>query len=595
MKKVYLIFPFLFLGNSALAQDEPKPLMDAIIYNANGENDKAQNCIQNFLNQSLKENNSLHIVQGYAIKSRLFTSQERFKEAAEYSNKAFELANKSKDPIEKAYAVLAKCNLDFNLSNYQNIVSDAKNEIPIAQKEHLPLLEYYLNLSIYNVYSQLGNFDLCRPYVDANLKLGSSLAPVFTTMAQFLNTILLQKQYEKNKKNIKLKDSIKSLFSHLQNEYYEGKELLPTFISVLVNDTKFVLTNDDLSKERYATFLKSRADSVFKYVQKIKINRELFTSVSYSLFAEYNSREGRIDSAIYYLKLANNTLKTPNLVYQYTKMQILNSLIELYVQQNDYKNAFVFETEKNKISKVFFDKEMENLNRKIEAQFDLKSKKAEIATLKAKEEFQSKLNYLYWGLIAMGGIAFYSVVKSYQFKLKFSKERAQNLKLEKDEAELQSKLSKEEQARLESEQNLLQIQQEQMKRELMLNMLHLEHKNSLLKNLHEKLNDGSTVNLQKIIKDENNIDLDFEQVKTQIQDIHPAFFSILSEKSFQKLTNLDVKYCAYIHLGLDTKQIAQLLNVEPKSVRMSKYRIKQKLGLDKDLDLESYLKEIIKF
>ncbi|ULT25979.1 LuxR C-terminal-related transcriptional regulator [Sphingobacterium sp. E70] len=59
------------------------------------------------------------------------------------------------------------------------------------------------------------------------------------------------------------------------------------------------------------------------------------------------------------------------------------------------------------------------------------------------------------------------------------------------------------------------------------------------------------------------------------------------------MTALDQKYCAYFYLDMDTKQIANLLHVEPKSVRMTKYRIKQKFGLDSQSNLTNYLKMIV--
>lgn len=83
---------------------------------------------------------------------------------------------------------------------------------------------------------------------------------------------------------------------------------------------------------------------------------------------------------------------------------------------------------------------------------------------------------------------------------------------------------------------------------------------------------------------------DFEDIKMQIQELHPTFFNQLSDKAVQKLTALDLKYCAYIYLQMTTKQIAQVLHVEPQSVRMFKYRLKQKFGLGKDVDLEVFLR-----
>ncbi|WP_241331049.1 hypothetical protein [Chryseobacterium arthrosphaerae] len=43
---------------------------------------------------------------------------------------------------------------------------------------------------------------------------------------------------------------------------------------------------------------------------------------------------------------------------------------------------------------------------------------------------------------------------------------------------------------------------------------------------------------------------------------------------------------------MDTKQIAHLLNVEPKSVRMTKYRLKKKFGLDEHTALESFFQGV---
>lgn len=57
----------------------------------------------------------------------------------------------------------------------------------------------------------------------------------------------------------------------------------------------------------------------------------------------------------------------------------------------------------------------------------------------------------------------------------------------------------------------------------------------------------------------------------------------------RKLTSLDLKYCTYLYLKMTTKQISQALHVEPQSVRMFKYRLKQKFDLSKDEHLDDFL------
>ena len=139
--------------------------------------------------------------------------------------------------------------------------------------------------------------------------------------------------------------------------------------------------------------------------------------------------------------------------------------------------------------------------------------------------------------------------------------------------------------------------QMQMQKELVANALQIEHKNELLKNLKEKFEtekfgDKTQFKLQSILKAEMKLDNDMTLLRTELQNVNPIFINKLKENSIQKLTNLDVKYCAAIYAQLSTKQMAMLFNVEPESVRMSKYRIKQKLGLEKDDDLEAFLLKV---
>ncbi|HEX7757496.1 MAG TPA: hypothetical protein VF421_19255, partial [Niabella sp.] len=164
-------------------------------------------------------------------------------------------------------------------------------------------------------------------------------------------------------------------------------------------------------------------------------------------------------------------------------------------------------------------------------------------------------------------------------------------------AELQSQLRAEEAARLYAEQQLLKAQQEQLQKELLAGTLQVEHKNELLYKLKEKLSihpgsEAVVKQLDRIVHEEALLDEDFEKIKSAFKDVHPQFFDRLQQKADGKLTSLDLKYCAYIYMKLSGKQIAALLHIEPKSVRMGKYRIKQKLGLGKEVVLEEYMNEM---
>jgi DNA-binding CsgD family transcriptional regulator len=177
-----------------------------------------------------------------------------------------------------------------------------------------------------------------------------------------------------------------------------------------------------------------------------------------------------------------------------------------------------------------------------------------------------------------------------------AEEEAQRLKLEEEEARLKIQLKEEEAARLAAEQLLIQQKNEQLQKELLVGAMHLNQKNELLANLTDQIKQESVSSLQSInaaIKENLMLDKDFEQFKNNLQNLHPEFFGKLQQYADGKLTALDLKYCAYIYMKLSSKQIASTMHVEQKTVRMTKYRIKKKLGLDKDTDLDNFIENII--
>ncbi len=58
----------------------------------------------------------------------------------------------------------------------------------------------------------------------------------------------------------------------------------------------------------------------------------------------------------------------------------------------------------------------------------------------------------------------------------------------------------------------------------------------------------------------------------------PEFYSRLTALN-PKLTPLEIRHCAYLKLNLSNHEIADILNVEVKSLQMSRYRIKKKLKI----------------
>lgn len=82
-----------------------------------------------------------------------------------------------------------------------------------------------------------------------------------------------------------------------------------------------------------------------------------------------------------------------------------------------------------------------------------------------------------------------------------------------------------------------------------------------------------------------NADSEFKQF---FERVHPDFYKALSEK-WPDLTPRDTRLCAFLYLGLSTKEIASLTFREIRSVESARNRLRKKLGLELSDDLGAYL------
>jgi tetratricopeptide (TPR) repeat protein/DNA-binding CsgD family transcriptional regulator len=80
----------------------------------------------------------------------------------------------------------------------------------------------------------------------------------------------------------------------------------------------------------------------------------------------------------------------------------------------------------------------------------------------------------------------------------------------------------------------------------------------------------------------------FEQ---QFQLLHRDFMSTLSAR-FPELSPIELKVCALLKINLNSKEIANILYVEPKSVEVYRFRIRKKLGLSREQNLLTTLATI---
>ena len=170
--------------------------------------------------------------------------------------------------------------------------------------------------------------------------------------------------------------------------------------------------------------------------------------------------------------------------------------------------------------------------------------------------------------------------------------------LQQQEEKYKQRLKKAEKARLKAEIEQVKEQLKAKTIELATKAKENDEKNKILASLDQKLksiedNPESLKRrlgeMKKIIHTHSN--LDDNTFEIQIDQLHQQFFETL-RKEFSDLTRYDLRLCAYIKIGFDSKEIADLLNIKPSSVYISRSRLRKKLNIETDEDLHSYLNSI---
>ncbi|MDO8951006.1 MAG: LuxR C-terminal-related transcriptional regulator, partial [Draconibacterium sp.] len=84
---------------------------------------------------------------------------------------------------------------------------------------------------------------------------------------------------------------------------------------------------------------------------------------------------------------------------------------------------------------------------------------------------------------------------------------------------------------------------------------------------------------------------DWSMIESQLEKIHPGFFNRLQTKH-PTISVKDKKLCAYLRLGLTSKEISGLQNITSKSVEISRIRLKKKLKISDKTRIVNYLSQL---
>lgn len=122
-----------------------------------------------------------------------------------------------------------------------------------------------------------------------------------------------------------------------------------------------------------------------------------------------------------------------------------------------------------------------------------------------------------------------------------------------------------------------------------------KQQHNLLTKIHAKVRSTSTTAAQakkymheiRILLE--NYDIEEDQVfETQMDELHQAYYKNL-KKQFPDLTSYDLRLSLFIKMGMNSREIAEILHVLPSSINVSRSRLRKKLQLEPKDDLYAFL------
>ncbi|WP_084438903.1 triple tyrosine motif-containing protein [Algoriphagus mannitolivorans] len=208
--------------------------------------------------------------------------------------------------------------------------------------------------------------------------------------------------------------------------------------------------------------------------------------------------------------------------------------------------------------------------------------------------------YVIYTILIVAGLwmGFMFLDKRYKKKTK-AIEIEKNRALQKKESELEDLTQRTEEEIIKLKNSKLEAEINFKNQELTSSAMHLIQKNKLLQDIKNSLKNLSSEEKNKQLNSQLNrlvksIDKDLEGgeewalFSQNFDQVHGNFITRLKER-YPDLTPQEIKFSAYIRMNLNTKEIANLLGISVRGVEIGRYRVRKKLGLERQENLSDFL------
>lgn len=526
----------------------------------------------------------------FFLNSEGFFSQEKSRSAEELYNDAFSL--KSKDPesaidlFDKSYelyvqaydtlnsiqTLLQKAYVYENTARYAKSYDALWRALLIADSFNNSGLKSVIYFRLGRIYSYYKREDKSIDFLKRALALQKELLKSgFNTEGNLTSYYysIAATYRELNKPDLSIKYLDSSYQVYTKNKSFTAKSYLDFEKAIYLSKTNKVTEAIDIMENIYPWFQK---------------NTPSYLVLFYKYWGDLYMGLGDLKmSEDYYLKSLKLSEEYKSHI-DFTPL-VYDKLSEVYVINGDYKAAFKSLQKAKELDAKFFD------SRSIENQ-SLLEIKDDYRLEKDRQEKIIKEQYLIQleqedeiiklqRVILIGSIFFLILLG-----IGYVKNLREKHKTEKEI------LRKTKELEIEKTKELLALKN----KELATSALQLIEKDEFLKDLKSKIRvGGDKVKINEINKVLRTVSVNnnknWDEFKLRFIDVNKEFYDAIFEK-FPKLSQGDQKICALIKLNFSSKDMARLLGISVESVHTVRHRIRKKMKLPREVNLEEYINSL---
>lgn len=285
--------------------------------------------------------------------------------------------------------------------------------------------------------------------------------------------------------------------------------------------------------------------------------------------------EEKYDSA---LILYNQAIKESKIHgVQVMLTEIYYNMSEIYFHKKDYVKARDFAIKYDQVKDSVQTIKNNNLLGIVEYRNKLKQQKTELIIENEEITLASrKKNWLIMALVFIISISGFLIYTIYKWKVFNEKKKRINRELISKEIELRNR-------------ELALAVMSQLKQ-----TKSIESLKDKLKEIEQTASQKNKPRINRLISDlsHDKSSLIWKEFKMRFSSINNDFYEKL-ENIAPDLTLSEIKICTFLMMGMNTKEMAELLYKSPQSIEVDRSRIRKKLGLtNSKMNLNKFLKEL---